>query len=174
MMGRKGIFSGAIAVFAIAIIAGFAFSSMGVMDSRALGTGAENVSDFKREVQNIEFVLGKSASDAIADSVYEQGCSFVIPNVQAKANAYFSQTLSGLGSGFPACSVSNVSVNGSAANATISLVLDCQKTFSGTDISYRKILQYNKNTSTPGPTPPATCRVVVTDPDFGVEVDQSK
>ncbi len=180
-MNRKGLYSGIVAVIALAIIAGFVFSSLGIVQAEETRADAESIADFKRQMRNIEFVLLKSSADALADSIWIGGagpCTFDQPTAEAQLTAYMTAALGGLASTFPNCNIANVTAvlaPGSPpppGTVTIGFDLTCQKNVGGSSISYDKAYSFPKTYDLPPPAP-FTCRVQITDDDFGLEVDQS-
>jgi hypothetical protein len=179
-MNRKGLYTGIVAVIAIAIIAGFAFSSLGIANTEHLRGNSESLADFKRQAHNIEFVLGKSVADAIADTAFDQGCSFDQPATQAKAILYLNQALGDIGSNFPNCSVSNVVVAGAGGmliNITATFDLACQKDYGSVRVTrFEKSQTFQKRLILTALPLPLSCEINVENSDLAgnpTEVAQS-
>ena len=171
-MNKKGLYTGIVAVIGLVILAGFSFSSQAAMQGGEVQDCSESISDFKRQAGIVELMLFKTASDGLADGVFVGGCTFNQLTAEQLIENYMTTNLGFLPSSYPTCNVANLSAVGAGGSVTIDFDLSCQKSAGGSSMSYTRHYTLTKNYSLPGPVPPDSCCVQVTDPDLGLEVNQ--
>jgi hypothetical protein len=164
MNKKAGIYTGAIALAAMAIIATIAFN--GISGAWAQGEGeAKAILDFKWEAQNAQHVAGKAIADALADASYsETSCGYSHDEALYNISTYLASQA--MRDAFQGCAFSDVSVDDSAPpNVLVSVKLSCGKSTGGNmRMAYEKTLAFSKRVQASG-----SCTIIVTDIDTGEE-----
>jgi len=127
MNKKAGLYIGAIALAAIAVIAAISFNSISSARAQETGGQTKAILDLKWEAQNAQFVAGKAVADALADASYTATtCGYDAAQASGKIEAYLTTVKQ---QAFPGCSFSVLSANGAGnpADITVSLQLACEK-----------------------------------------------
>lgn len=169
---RKGTFSATIAVIVAVLIATFAFSSIALVQGQQHELGAANISLFKSNVQNTEYLVGKTIADALADATFAGSCAYDATNTPFRMRDYISVTLadshkSGLND---LCTgrIANFDA-GDLTAIIIDVDLSCNRTFAnGSAITYQKTFSYSKEVQVTD-SGLGSCEVIVIDNQSGME-----
>ena len=166
---RKGTFSATIAVIVTALIAILAFNSIAIVQGQQHELGAANISLFKSQVQNTEYLVGKTIADALADSADTAGgaCVYNGTSDPTTIEAYIEATLanSHRSGDDDLCERTVIAFDDSYSTAiTIEVRLSCERAYAnGSAIIYKKIFSYSKELQTNIPAAPATCNIIIID-----------
>ncbi len=169
-MNRKGAYSGVIASIAIVVIIAVAFNSSAMVRAQSEKDYAKAIIDLKREWLTARYLLDKSASDAIADDGFKNGCTKNMASIKAtlgdNTSGYFRSTLDD--ASLENCHVDNVNVIG---NIQVDVDIYCEKTLDGIKIEYEKDkVQFNKSANYD---PAPSCKIDVKDDKSNLcEVDK--
>jgi hypothetical protein len=159
MNKKAGLYVGAIALAAIAIIATILFNSISDASAQEGRSQAKAILDLKWEMQNSQFVAGKAIADAVADASYVGGaCVYNSATAQTNISNYLSNLVSK--QALQGCSIAPASILINALNPaaiSVSMKFTCQKKSGSLDASYAKTVVFNKKVETSG-----NCRVIVT------------
>jgi len=170
-MNRKGAYTATIAIVAVIIIATVSFNSIATVQGQQTGN-ARTLLDFKRDVFNINYLLGKTTADAISDSAYDPGTGscgyrgedFARGAVTTYVNDTLRETYPGL------CSVDSVDIDnlgGDPIEFDVTIKLSCARGFGREfEASYVKTFEYRKGLVVNAI---GGCNVIVTDRDSGEE-----
>lgn len=142
-IGKKGLYSGTIALIAIVIASGIVLGMLSKAIAEENKSSINEMAYVKFEWQNAYQLIGKASADAAADGVFGNGCVFSIPAIQAKAQAYLPAVLASTGLN---CTVSNITAGGTAAETAITFDLSCSKEAAGMSIKYAKNGMISKKT----------------------------
>jgi hypothetical protein len=156
---RRGIYSATITLAALAIAIAVIANAGQVAAFEEANAHAEAAMQVKRHWQNSSFVLGKAASDAIADSILNEGCMYAEASANNRVNDYFTSVLGEMWGG--ECSLASVGLSGPAGDIQISVVTTCTKQLGeGFKVSYEKQMVFKKSVEIFATSP---CSFVVTD-----------
>jgi len=163
---RKGLYTSIVAVIAIALIAVIALNASLAREAGESYNASAAVADAKWKWQQAQYLLGKSAADAVADASYNDPiCDYDNDIGLSKLNSYLGGTLN---ESYGECTVSGTSIDDDGLpNLDISLRFECT---SGTDrlsVYYEKdiVIRKTVQASVVG----TDCQVIVTDRDSGLE-----
>jgi hypothetical protein len=124
---NKGIFSGLIAATAIILIGAIILTTSANVKNNGSENFSEKILETKREWNNARYLLDKTLSDKLADSVALPACTFTAPN-QEQIESYFSNTID---NSIKNCDFEPVQITSSAQNNfAISFNLGCSKKIS--------------------------------------------
>jgi len=140
-MENKGLYTGAVGFIAVAIIIATSFAMVSTVQSHQQESYANNIMETKWQMQNTKHLVGKIVSDAMADSGYSNGCTFLLGDIQDTlgngSDGYLAETLD---EAFSDCTVEVDSVVSPAPNevrVTIDNIV-CNREFDGITIEYKK------------------------------------
>lgn len=175
MNKKAGLYIGAIALAAIALIATISFNSISSVVAQESKSQAKAILDLKWETQNAQFIAGKAIADALADASYTLiSCGYDKSEAETLVYKYLGEE--GIGTTFQGCTFSNIGISDSnPLDMTVSLKLSCEKDSGGNlKGAYKKIILFNKMVQTQ---PVGNqCTVTITDLDSSpaeVEVSQT-
>jgi hypothetical protein len=178
MMRNKGLYTGAVALIAVAIIIASSFSMVSTVQSHQRESFANNIVESKWQMQNAKHLTGLIVSDAMADSGFNLGCNFNLDDITITLGSYLAETFN---DSFSDCTVEVERVVAPAVNQIRVNIqsISCSKEFEGISINYEKQdIEFNKQISyynfvdPMDPTAPPQCYIDVWDPDaLKCEVD---
>ena len=175
-MRNKGLYTGAVALIAVAIIIASSFAMVSTVKSHQQESYANNIMETKWQMQNTKHLVGKIVSDAMADSGFGSGCTFVIDDIIDTlgdgSDGYLEDTLD---EAFSDCTVEVEGVVSPVLNQVRVSInnIECNKEFDGITIGYKKQdLVFNKRISYYVDALTLECTIDVQDIDSGkCEVD---
>lgn len=170
-MENKGLYTGAVALIAVAIIIASSFSMVSSVQSHQQESYANNIMETKWQMQNAKHLTGKIVSDALADSGFLSGCTFVINDIIATlgsgSDGYLKETLD---DSFSDCTVEvegTQDLGGNQVRVNIRSI-SCSREFDGISINYEKEgLEFNKQISYYTDLNTFECTIDVRDVDSG-------
>jgi len=130
-MNRRGSYSVFIGIVTLIVIISIMVSASNTLNQDKLGIQISAVLETKRVSQSVMLVLDKSLNDAIADSIFNNGCTQVFNNASP---AGIKQTIEkyylDVGDQFPECSieVNAIIFGGSYVPVT---TINCSKSVTG-------------------------------------------
>ena len=141
---RKGMYTATVSIIVIAMVMASAFSLVSIAESQEQKGIAKGIVELKWKMQNTEALLGKSISDAIADSGFDNGCTYNQSMIIQKLDDYLSNTAS---NAFGSCSISNIRVQGNQADTRVNFRLECIEQAGEMKIAYAKTGEFRKSTT---------------------------
>ena len=174
MNKKAGLYTGAIALAAIALIATISFNSISGARAQESRSQAEAIVDLKWEMQNAQFVAGKTIADAVADASWTTtSCGYNGSTALTKVNSYLGEQ--GIGTTFHGCTFLNIGISDNIPpDITVSLQLSCEKGAGGSlKGTYEKTILFNKRVQTQAAGNQCTVIVNNTDATAYEEVKQT-
>ncbi len=161
MNKKAGLYIGAIALAAIALIATISFNSFSEVRGQEGRSQAEAIIDLKWEMQNAQYLTGKSIADALADATYDGGaCTYNSTKAKNTITSYLGS--GGLSNAMRSCGITINSINtANQASITVEAKFNCLKDSGSLDMDYKKTITFKKAVSGTG------CAITVTDLDTG-------
>ena len=167
-MNKKGLYSGGIALVTIVLVIAVSFNIVSTVQAEESMGKADAIINAKWEVQNMGHLLEATAVDAMVDAIFVV-CSYDADLIKSNFESYVLEP-SIVNSG--ECTVSNILVNGNAANTLISFELECTANpAAGLTTEYKKVISFQKSATMA--LIDTTCDLTITDVTprpFGYEI----